>query len=100
MATQSSTIEKDKVKDSIPNQWKVIMLNDNVTPMELVIEILMKIFKHDEVTAKEIMLTVHNSGSGVAGIYAYEIAEQKALEAVNRARVNGYPFKIIVEEEI
>lgn len=82
-----------------PKLWKVIFLNDNQTPMELVIEILTKIFKHSEDRAKQITLEIHNEGSGIAGVYAYEIAEQRGLEATNVARANGSPLRIQVEQE-
>lgn len=99
MATDSNLKTKNKVDISPPKLWKVVLLNDDVTPMELVIEILTEIFQHDEHNAKEIMLEVHNTGSGVAGAYIYEIAEQKGLEATAVARANGYPLRIQVEEE-
>lgn len=82
-----------------PKLWKVIFLNDNQTPMELVIEILTKIFKHSEDRARQITLEIHNEGSGVAGLYTYEIAEQRGLEATNVARANGSPLRIQVEQE-
>jgi len=67
--------------------------------MDLVIELLMKIFRHDSQTAKQITMEIHNTGSGIAGVYSYEIAEQKGLEAVSRARMNGSPLVITVEAE-
>jgi ATP-dependent Clp protease adaptor protein ClpS len=79
--------------------WKVIFLNDDQTPMELVIELLTGVFKHTETRAKEITLEIHNSGSAVAGVYTFEIAEQRGIEATNIARANGSPLRIQVEEE-
>jgi ATP-dependent Clp protease adaptor protein ClpS len=67
--------------------------------MEWVIEVLVSIFKHSETTAKEITLTIHNEGSGLAGIYSYEIAEQRSLEAVSASRERGFPLQIKLEEE-
>lgn len=91
----------DKVVVSLqpPKMFKVIMLNDDVTPMDVVIAILMKVFKHSEERAKEITLEIHNTGSGVAGIYTYEIAEQRGIEATDIARANGAPLRINVEQE-
>ena len=91
--------EKIKVKVSEPKNWKVILLNDDATPMEFVISILVEIFKHTVDSSRDIMLQVHETGSGVAGVYSFEIAEAKAVEATNNARENGYPLQIKLEEE-
>jgi len=91
--------EKIKVKVSEPKNWKVILLNDDATPMEFVISILMEIFKHTAESSRDIMLQVHETGSGVAGTYSFEIAEAKAVEATNKARESGYPLQIKLEEE-
>ena len=91
--------EKIKVTVSEPKRWKVIILNDDATPMDFVISVLMEIFKHTPDTAKDIMLTVHETGSGIAGVYSFEIAEVKAVEATNEARTNGFPLQIKLEEE-
>ena len=91
--------EKIKVVVSEPKRWKVILLNDDSTPMEFVISMLMEVFKHTADTAKEVMLEVHETGSGIAGIYSFEIAEAKAVETTNQARTNGHPLQIKLEEE-
>ena len=91
--------EKISQKLEIPKNYKVIMLNDDTTPMEFVISILTLIFKHTEETAKKITLTIHEEGSAVVGIYTYEIAEQKALEATTRSRDNGFPLQLRLEQE-
>jgi len=90
--------EKIKVTIQEPKRWKVILLNDDSTPMEFVISILVEIFKHTPETAKEIMLEVHETGSGIAGVYSFEIAEAKAVEATQQARTNGFPLQIKLEE--
>lgn len=99
MSTEARVEEKTIVNLQPPKLWKVIFLNDDSTPMELVIELLMGIFKHPESTAKDITMEIHTTGSGVAGVYAYEIAEQKGIEATMVARQNGSPLKIQVEQE-
>lgn len=99
MATDNDLKTKNQVDIAPPSLWKVVVLNDDVTPMDLVIEILTEVFKHDEHTAKNITMEVHNTGSGIAGSYIYEIAEQKGLEATAIARSSGYPLRIQVEEE-
>jgi ATP-dependent Clp protease adaptor protein ClpS len=91
--------EKIKVKITEPKRWKVILLNDDATPMEFVIDILVEIFKHNPDSANHIMMQVHETGSGIAGIYSFEIAEAKAVEATNQARTNGHPLQIKLEEE-
>ena len=91
--------EKIKVEISEPKRYKVIFLNDDKTPIEFVIELLMTVFKHTEDTAKEITLKVHNEGSAVVGIYTFEIAEQKGVEATNVARAAGFPLQIKVDPE-
>jgi ATP-dependent Clp protease adaptor protein ClpS len=94
-----------KVKESIdtvilePSKYKVVLYNDNHTPVEFVIALLMKVFRHSETSAVDITLKVHNEGSGVAGIYSYEVAEQKGIEGTNMAREQGYPLVIKVEPE-
>lgn len=100
--TTEAVVEKtpktnDKTK--LPKKYKVIFINDDVTPVEFVIAVLMSIFKHPQNVAQEITLKIHNEGSGVAGIYNYEVAEQKHFESVNMARTNGYPLQIKIEAE-
>ena len=99
MSTATSVEEKVVVALQPPKLWKVIFLNDDQTPMELVIELLTGIFKHTESTAKDITLEIHETGSGIAGVYPFEIAEQKGIEATGIARSNGSPLRIQVEEE-
>ena len=82
-----------------PGKFKVLFLNDDYTPMEFVIALLMSVFKHSEASARDITLKIHNDGSGVAGIYTFEIAEQRAVESTLIARNNQHPLVIKVEEE-
>ena len=91
--------EKIKIRATEPRRWKVILLNDDATPMEFVIALLMETFRHTAESANDIMLQVHETGSGVAGVYSFEIAEAKAVEATNLARTNGHPLQIKLEEE-
>jgi len=91
--------EKVKVTITEPKRWKVILLNDDSTPMEFVISLLMEVFKHNQNSAQDIMLQVHETGSGIAGIYSFEIAEAKAVDATNLARNNNHPLQIKLEEE-
>jgi ATP-dependent Clp protease adaptor protein ClpS len=91
--------EKIKVTVNEPRQWKVILLNDDSTPMEFVVGLLIEIFKHNPTSADDVMIQVHETGSGVAGVYSFEIAEAKAVESTNLARTNGHPLQIKMEEE-
>lgn len=100
--TTDTVIEKKKqtsrqVKE--PSKYKVVVCNDDVTPMEFVIYMLMSIFKLDQSKSTELTLTIHTHGSGIAGVYRHEIAEQKASDATNLARSHNFPLIIKVEEE-
>jgi len=99
MTTEVQIDEKIKQKIQEPKRWKVIFLNDDTTPMDFVVGVLTEIFKHTQETAKDITLEIHNTGSGIAGIYSFEIAEIKAVEATQLARANGFPLQIKMEEE-
>lgn len=90
--------EKIKQKNSFPNTYHVILLNDDTTPIEWVVEVLSSIFKHSDVSAESLTLEIHNEGSAVVGTYQYEIAEQKAIETTNLSRDKGFPLQVKVEE--
>jgi ATP-dependent Clp protease adaptor protein ClpS len=91
--------EKIKIEISEPKRYKVLFLNDDKTPMEFVIELLITVFKHSQETAEQITLTIHNEGSAVVGVYTYEIAEQKGVEATHLSRQAGFPLQIKVDAE-
>ena len=91
--------EKIKQKIQEPVRWKVLFLNDDHTPMEFVVELMTLIFKHTQDTARDLTLKIHTEGSAVVGVYSFEIAEVKAVEATNLARSNGFPLQIKLEEE-
>ena len=91
--------ERIKIELKEPKDCKVIFLNDDTTPMEWVVSILISVFKHSTETATALTVQIHEEGSGVAGIYSYEIAEQKATETINLARQNGFQLKVKIEEE-
>lgn len=82
-----------------PRMFKCILHNDDYTTMEFVIEVLMSVFRRSRVEATRIMLTVHRSGKGVAGVYTREIAETKAGQAMDYARERGYPLLVTTEPE-
>jgi ATP-dependent Clp protease adaptor protein ClpS len=82
-----------------PGMYKVIIQNDDHTPMDFVIAVMMHIFKHSEERARELTMQIHEQGSAVAGVYTYEVAEQKGVESTMLARQNGWPLAVRVEEE-
>ena len=82
-----------------PDLYKVVMLNDNYTTMEFVVEILIEIFGKTEADARKIMLTVHKQGRGVAGVYVYDIAISKVEQVERKAKEKGFPLKCVVEKE-
>jgi ATP-dependent Clp protease adaptor protein ClpS len=99
MTADAKIEEKVIVALQPPKLWKVLLLNDDHTPMEFVIELLTSIFKHSEITAKELTLEIHNTGNAIAGVYTHEIAETKGIESTQLARANGFPLQITLEEE-
>lgn len=81
-----------------PSMYDVIMLNDDVTTMEFVVDVLMRIFGKAEPDAVTLMLRIHNEGAAVVGTYYRDIAESKALMTEELARQNGFPLKLKIEE--
>jgi ATP-dependent Clp protease adaptor protein ClpS len=90
---------KEQTKTKRPPLYKCILLNDDYTPMEFVVEILKEIFHKPHAEATRIMLHVHQNGMGVAGIYPYEIAETKVRTVEELARESQYPLKCVLEKE-
>tara|TARA_Y100001949_G_C15910180_1_gene296505 strand:- start:277 stop:597 length:321 start_codon:yes stop_codon:yes gene_type:complete len=96
-ATNTVTAVRENIRIKEPDRYKVIFVNDDFTPMEFVMSLLMDIFHHPEENAKEIMLKVHTEGKGIAGVYFFEIAEQKATESMTVSRTSGFPLQVEVE---
>ncbi len=80
-------------------RYKVVLLNDDFTSMDFVVEILMEVFAHPLDSAINIMLTIHREGRGICGVYTFEVAETKISQVKKRAKENEYPLKAIMEEE-
>lgn len=101
MTTETDVIEKTRVSEKIdpPKKYVVIIHNDDYTPIDWVIGILMEIFHHSENDAYNLTMQVHNEGSAVAGKYTYEIAEQKAHESMKASRAKGFPLQLTIEAE-
>ena len=101
MSTAMDVQIDEKIKKVIaePKKYKIIFLNDDKTPIEFVIELLISIFRHTQETAKDITLAVHNDGSAVVGIYTFEIAEQKTIETTQVCSQHGFPLQVRMEQE-
>jgi ATP-dependent Clp protease adaptor protein ClpS len=98
MATKEAVKENTKSMVKEPRQFNVVMHNDDFTTMDFVVEVLVDIFHKDEVTAQAIMLNVHKKGKAVVGKYPYDIASTKVGLALGRAKSQGFPFRMTVEE--
>ena len=88
-----------KPKTKKPSMYNVLLLNDDYTPMEFVIEVLEKFFQKNREEATQIMLHVHQRGVGVCGVYAYDLAETKAMQVMNYARKYEHPLQVQLEKE-
>lgn len=82
-----------------PPFYKVVMLNDDYTPMDFVVELLKSIFRHTQEDAINLMLQIHQQGSAVVGIYTRDVAETKVDIAINTAKMNEYPLQCVMEKE-
>lgn len=94
----TDTIERAKTKTKKPSMWNVVMLNDDFTPMDFVVGILMKIFHKSRAEAEAITFQVHVEGKGIAGTYTFEVAEMKVQDAMDLARRAGHPFQCTIEQ--
>jgi len=90
---------KTKPRTRRPSLYKVLMLNDDYTPMEFVVYVLQRFFNLDEGRAAGIMMTVHTKGVAVVGVYPFEIAETKVTQVMDCARSNQHPLQCTMEKE-
>ena len=97
--TDTGIAVKSKPKTKKPPMYKVLMLNDDYTPMEFVVHVLERIFGRGPEEATQIMLHVHTKGVGVCGVYTYEVAETKATQVMDLARKNQHPLQCTFEKE-
>lgn len=98
MSVQEQIKERSKIKIQEPRHYQVIMHNDDFTSMEFVVDILVDIFHKDQLEAERLMLMVHQSGRAAVGSYPYDIAVTKVQAASIRAKSEGFPFRMTVEE--
>ena len=95
----TEVVTQTKVKEKKPKLYKVILLNDDYTPMEYVVMLIKKVFNKSESQAVKIMLMVHKKGSGVCGVYTKEVAETKVFTVLKMAKSDQHPFQCIMENE-
>lgn len=98
---ETEILKKENTKNKIkePRKYRVIALNDDITPMDFVVALLISVFNHDEKSAIGLTMKIHQEGSAIVGIYNYEIAEQKGIEATEFSRSNGFPLQFKIEPE-
>lgn len=95
--------EKDEVltrtRVDKPPKYKVLIFNDDFTSMEFVVQVLMTVFRHTTASATRLMLQIHRSGVGIAGVYTREIAEARVEQTLQLAREAGHPLQCTMEQE-
>jgi len=90
---------KEKIEIKKPKMYKVLLLNDDFTSMEFVVSVLTTIFHKNETDSYNIMLKIHEKGTGLCGVYTHEIAETKVLQVLNLAKKNKFPLRAVMEED-
>ncbi len=97
--TEGGVAVAEKTKTQPPPMYKVLLLNDDFTPMDFVIHVLKKFFNKTNDESVAVMLQVHNNGSGIAGVFQYEVAEMKVHQVNKYARANDHPLKCVLEKD-
>ena len=96
---KTSIVTKVRPKTKKPSLYKVLLLNDDYTPMEFVVHVLEKFFNKGREEATTIMLRVHHEGVGICGIFTYEVAEAKVTLVMDFSRQHGHPLQCTLEKE-
>lgn len=96
---RTGLITKTRPKTKKPSLYKVLLLNDDYTPMEFVVHVLEKYFNKGREDATRIMWHVHRKGVGICGVYTYEVAETKVTQVMDFARQHGHPLQCTMEKE-
>ena len=96
--TGDAVLERRERQTKEPDRYQVVLLNDDYTTMEFVMDVLESIFQKTPAEAYRIMMHVHTQGRGICGVYTWEIAETKAAMVVDRARAAGFPLRAVVED--
>ncbi|WP_374620770.1 ATP-dependent Clp protease adapter ClpS [Devosia sp.] len=97
--SDTATITKPQTKGKRPNLYRVLLLNDDYTPMEFVVLILQDVFNKTREEAMRVMLHVHNHGVGECGVFPYEVAETKVTRVMDAARKNQHPLQCVMEKQ-
>lgn len=97
--TETGTVTKTRPKTKRPNLYRVLLLNDDYTPMEFVILVLQDVFNKPREDAVQIMMHVHQKGVGECGVYPYEVAETKVTRVMDIARKNQHPLQCVMEKQ-
>ena len=95
----TAVITKTKPQTKRPSLYRVLILNDDYTPMEFVVHVLERFFNKDREAATRIMLHVHNHGIGECGVYTYEVAETKVTQVMDFARKHQHPLQCVMEKK-
>lgn len=96
---ERGVVTKTREKTKKPSMYRVLLMNDDYTPMEFVISILMGIFKKSQEEATQVMLNVHQTGIGTCGVYTFEVAETKVAQVMDAAKRNMHPLQCTLEKE-
>lgn len=96
---ESGVDVKPRTRTKRPSMYKVLLLNDDYTPMEFVVEVLVRIFHKSPEEATRIMLHVHQHGVGVCGVFTYEVAETKVAQVMDAARRAQHPLQCTMEKD-
>ena len=97
--TDTGTITRAKPKTKRPSLYRVLLLNDDYTPMEFVVLVLQDVFNKSREDAMRVMLHVHNHGVGECGVYPFEVAETKVTRVMDTARKNQHPLQCVMEKQ-
>lgn len=95
----TAVITRTRTKTKKPSLYRVLLLNDDYTPMEFVVHVLERFFQKDRESATTIMLHVHNHGVGECGVYTYEVAETKVAQVMDFARQHQHPLQCVMEKK-
>jgi ATP-dependent Clp protease adaptor protein ClpS len=96
---RTGLVTKTRPRTKRPNLYKVLLLNDDYTPMEFVVHVLERYFNKGREEATRIMLHVHHKGVGICGVYTYEVAETKVTQVMDFSRQHGHPLQCTLEKE-
>ena len=98
-STETGTATKTRPKTKRPNLYRVLLLNDDYTPMEFVVLVLQDVFNKSREEAMQIMMHVHQKGVGECGVFPYEVAETKVTRVMDTARKNQHPLQCVMEKQ-